>query len=52
MQQAKQAYSAPTLKDWGSVTDMTLVGNTNPGGDSMCGSITHSSEQTPFKCVL
>lgn len=34
---ARSAYSAPRLTRWGSVADLTLVGQTNPGSDALPG---------------
>ncbi len=42
MQNVKKSYTAPNLKDWGNVVDMTLNGCTNPGGDAQGGSVTWS----------
>jgi hypothetical protein len=39
MKNAKQPYTAPQLKDWGSVVDLTQVGLTNPGSDVRQGSV-------------
>ncbi|GGX80267.1 hypothetical protein GCM10007160_04710 [Litchfieldella qijiaojingensis] len=46
----RREYSAPQLKFWGTVSDITQVGLTNPGGDVWPGkadhdpgSITHSN---------
>ena len=36
--EAKKAYSAPELKDFGSVTQLTQTGLTNPGQDAKSGS--------------
>lgn len=33
----RQEYSAPQLKRWGTVADITLVGQTRPGGDVLPG---------------
>ena len=34
---ARSAYSPPRLTRWGSVADLTLVGQTNPGSDTLIG---------------
>ena len=39
MQHTKLAYEAPRLKDWGSVADLTQVGNTHPDTDCFGGSV-------------
>ena len=36
---SKQVYVKPVIEDHGSVTDLTSVGNTNPGGDARGGSV-------------
>lgn len=33
----RREYSAPQLKRWGTVADITLVGQTRPGGDILPG---------------
>jgi hypothetical protein len=38
-QYEKKAYRAPTVDDWGTVTDLTATGLTNPGGDAKSGSV-------------
>ena len=38
----RRPYKAPTVQDWGSVTDLTSVGTTHSGGDAKGGSVTHS----------
>lgn len=35
----KKSYQAPKLVDWGSVVELTQVGQTNPGGDVRFGSV-------------
>lgn len=32
-------YSAPELREWGTITELTAVGQTHPGGDTMGGSV-------------
>lgn len=32
-------YRAPELREWGTITELTAVGQTHPGGDSMGGSV-------------
>lgn len=34
-----RTYRAPELKEWGTVTEITAVGNTNSGGDTFGGSV-------------
>lgn len=34
----KKAYTAPRLKTWGKVSQLTQTGLTNPGGDAKSGS--------------
>lgn len=34
----KRAYNEPTVTDFGSVTELTQTGRTNPGGDAKSGS--------------
>ena len=36
---SKQVYVKPVIEDHGSVTDLTSVGKTNPGGDAKGGSV-------------
>lgn len=36
---SKQAYVKPVIEDHGSVTDLTSVGETNPGADMRQGSV-------------
>ena len=38
----KKSYTAPTLKVWGKVSDLTRTGQTRDGDDAKGGSITHS----------
>lgn len=33
----RRPYRAPELRQWGTVADITLVGQTNPGGDLLPG---------------
>ncbi|AXY40768.1 hypothetical protein [Halomonas sp. JS92-SW72] len=33
----RRPYRAPELRQWGTVADITLVGQTNPGGDVLPG---------------
>lgn len=33
-----KTYSTPSLREWGSVTELTQTGQTNPGGDGKDGS--------------
>lgn len=35
----KKEYESPNLTVWGSVTELTGVGNTNPGSDFRGGSV-------------
>ena len=35
----KKTYSAPTVKRWGSVADLTKTGLTRRGGDGKSGSV-------------
>lgn len=35
----KKSYTSPRLKKWGTVTDLTKTGLTNPGGDAKSGSV-------------
>lgn len=39
MNTTKKPYQAPKLADWGSVVELTQVGQTNPGGDVRFGSV-------------
>ena len=39
----KKTYSAPTLKKWGTVEDLTKTGLTHQGDDGKIGSILHSN---------
>lgn len=32
------SYTSPDLQEWGSVTDLTQTGQTNPGDDGKSGS--------------
>lgn len=34
---ARRPYRAPKLRRWGTVADITLVGQTRPGGDVLPG---------------
>jgi hypothetical protein len=34
----KKDYRTPEIQDWGTVTDVTETGLTNPGGDGKSGS--------------
>jgi hypothetical protein len=34
----KKDYTTPEIQDWGTVTDVTETGLTNPGGDGKSGS--------------
>lgn len=34
----KKTYEEPTLTRWGSLTELTQTGETNPGGDAKFGS--------------
>lgn len=36
----KKPYTAPQLSEFGSISELTLVGATNPGGDTFGGSVT------------
>lgn len=38
-QKAKKTYSPPTITDWGTIADLTKVGQTHPGTDIMDGSV-------------
>lgn len=38
----KKEYRKPEVEDWGTVTDLTAVGNTNDGPDIKGGSVTNS----------
>ncbi len=40
-----KTYTAPLLKKWGTVSDLTLTGGTNPGDDGKGGSVGHSKGQ-------
>lgn len=35
----RRAYTRPTLEDFGTVTELTRAGTTNPGGDTFQGSV-------------
>lgn len=35
----QRAYQTPKIQDWGTVADLTEVGQTNPGGDLKSGSV-------------
>ena len=39
MSSVKKTYTAPELRNWGNVVDLTQVGRTNPGGDADWGSV-------------
>lgn len=41
----KKSYTAPTLKVWGKVSDLTRTGKTRDGDDAKGGSVTHSEGQ-------
>jgi hypothetical protein len=43
--QAKKPYRKPEVEDWGTVTELTATGQTNPGGDQKEGSVTTSMGQ-------
>lgn len=43
MHDIKLSYTAPSLKDWGNVVDMTRNGCSSPSGDSQGGSVTWSN---------
>lgn len=34
----KREYRKPEIRDWGTVTDLTATGQTNPGSDNKEGS--------------
>ena len=38
----KKAYIAPSVKQWGTVADLTKTGQTHEGEDGKMGSIAHS----------
>lgn len=40
----KKEYSQPKLVTWGTVTDLTQTGSTNPGGDFKGGSVPHKDK--------
>ena len=42
---AKRVYTAPKLKEWGTVADLTRTGLTHEGDDGKVGSILFSSGQ-------
>ena len=42
---AKKVYTAPKLKEWGSVADLTRTGLTHEGDDGKLGSIAFSHGQ-------
>lgn len=50
MKQTKQTYSTPSLKEWGNVATLTQNGCTQPGGDSMGGSVTWSQGNPTKQC--
>lgn len=35
----KDAYTAPTVEQWGTVRELTLTGKTTEGGDAKTGSV-------------
>jgi hypothetical protein len=37
---ARKPYVQPVLREWGTLIDLTQVGNTHPGGDCHGGSVT------------
>ena len=37
----KKPYQKPDLKTWGTIADVTQLGNTNPGDDTKGGSVLH-----------
>jgi hypothetical protein len=39
---SKKEYAAPTIRDWGTVTQLTQVGLTRPGTDAKSGSVLHA----------
>ena len=39
----RRPYKAPTVQDWGSVTDLTSVGASQAGADAKGGSVGHSA---------
>ncbi len=41
---AREQYSSPQLKRWGTVTDLTKVGLTNPGEDLIPGNNSRGRE--------
>jgi hypothetical protein len=46
----KKKYEKPELKKWGTINDLTKVGNTHPGGDTFGGSVHppgHKQNQHP-----
>jgi hypothetical protein len=38
MNDGLERYDEPQIEEWGSVTDLTQTGLTNPGGDGKTGS--------------
>lgn len=34
-----RSYSAPELREWGTIIELTAAGETNPGGDCFSGSV-------------
>jgi hypothetical protein len=40
----KKTYRRPTVQDWGTVTDLTATGLTNPGDDAKSGSVASMGE--------
>lgn len=39
MAEQREQYEEPKVEEWGSVTDLTQTGGTNPGGDGKSGSV-------------
>jgi hypothetical protein len=35
----KHEYATPTIRDWGTVTQLTQTGLTRPGADAKAGSV-------------
>jgi hypothetical protein len=35
----KQEYTTPEIRDWGTVSQLTQTGLTQPGGDAKSGSV-------------
>lgn len=42
MKNQKKQYRKPEVQDWGTVTDLTATGKTNPGPDAKDGSAASS----------